>query len=99
MSSKKIGILCVLVPFVLYTAWCFATGGGFDQVSAAFLANPWTVQVSLDLVLALSIVCVWMWNDARNRGGNALPWIIATAFLGSIAPLTYLLFRPEEEVV
>ena len=96
MSASRSLIIVVLALFVPFTLWCVATGGGWAEVSSAFLANPWTVQVSIDLVLALSMVCVWMFNDARRRGKSALPWIVATLFTGSIAPLAYLVFRSDE---
>ena len=97
VSQKKIGLSVLLVVFVAYTAWVLVNGGDLGTVSAAFGANPWIMQVTLDLVLALSMVCLWMWSDARKRGKNALPWIVATAFIGSIAPLTYLLLRPNDD--
>ena len=81
--------------FVAFSLWVVLTGGSIREVTAAFMANPWPLQVSVDLVLALSLVCIWIWNDARSRGRNPLPWIVATALTGSIAPLTYLLLRPE----
>ncbi len=95
MNPAKWVVLCVLVPFVLFSVWCTATGGTFGEVVAAFGGNPWFTQVSLDLYLALSMVSVWIWRDARARGANPIPWIAATLLTGSIAPLTYLLLRPE----
>ena len=97
MSPRKSGILAILVAFTGYTVWVMANGGGFGEIAAAFGANPWIMQVTLDLVLALAMVCIWMWQDARSHGRNALPWIVATAFIGSIAPLAYWAFRPERE--
>jgi cytochrome bd-type quinol oxidase subunit 2 len=94
LTLSKPLVLCVLAPFLAFSAWCAATGGGFGEVLTAFGANPWIAQVSLDLCIALGLVCVWMWRDARARAANPLPWIVATLFTGSIAPLAYLLFRP-----
>ena len=94
MNLTKWAVLIVLVDFVAFTAWVVATGGNVGEIIAAFSSNPWQLQVAIDLVLALSLVCVWMWNDARQRGANPLPWVVATAFTGSIAPLAYLLLRP-----
>jgi len=96
MNIKKILLAFVLVDFVAFTGWVVATGGTFGEVYTAFAANPWTLQVAVDLVLALSMVCVWMWNDARKRGKNPVPWLVATLFTGSIAPLAYLLLRPTD---
>jgi hypothetical protein len=50
-------------------------------------------QVLTDLVIALTLVMVWMWHDAKATGRNAWPWIIATLALGSFGPLFYLLTR------
>ena len=95
MNLKKLALFVILADFVAYTVWVVASGGGVAEVIAAFSTNPWQLQVALDLALALSLVCVWMWNDARSLGANPLPWVLATCFVGSIAPLAYLLLRPE----
>lgn len=50
-------------------------------------------QVLADLVIALILVMVWMWQDAQASGRKAWPWIIATLVVGSFGPLIYLLTR------
>lgn len=50
-------------------------------------------QVLADLVIALSLVMLWMWHDAKATGRNAWPWIVATLVVGSFSPLVYLLTR------
>ena len=50
-------------------------------------------QVFADLVIALSLVIIWIWHDATACGRNPWPWIVATLALGSFGPLLYLLTR------
>jgi Terpene cyclase DEP1 len=50
-------------------------------------------QVFADLVIALMLVVVWMWHDAKATGRNVWPWIVLTVIAGSFGPLLYLLTR------
>jgi hypothetical protein len=50
-------------------------------------------QVFADLVIALTLVMIWMAYDAKAAGRKVWPWIIATLLLGSFGPLLYLLTR------
>ncbi len=50
-------------------------------------------QVLADLVIALTLVMAWMWQDAKATGRNVWPWIVATLILGSFGRLVYLLTR------
>ena len=85
----------VLVTLALFGAlsavalWQHGYVGLFEQAFESWAG----LQVLVDLVIALVLVMVWMWRDARASGRNAWPWLIATVALGSFGPLGYLLTR------
>ncbi len=54
-------------------------------------------QVFADLVIALGLVMVWIWQDAKASDRNPWPWLVATLALGSFGPLIYLLTRKSVE--
>jgi hypothetical protein len=47
----------------------------------------------VDLVIALTLVMVWMGDDAEQRKVSALPYLVITLALGSVGPLLYLIRR------
>jgi hypothetical protein len=55
------------------------------------------MQIFIDLVIALSLVMVWMWRDAKNTQRNIGPWIIITLVAGSLGPLLYLITGKKRE--
>jgi hypothetical protein len=50
-------------------------------------------QVFSDLSVTLLLIAAWMLNDAKQRGANAWPFVIALLPLGSFAALGYLIVR------
>jgi hypothetical protein len=66
---------------------------GFWGIVAPHFQSFGAGQVFADLVIALTLVMVWMWHDAKANGRNAWPWIVATLVVGSFSPLVYLLTR------
>jgi len=64
---------------------------GYSGFVALATANLATIAILVDLTIALSLVVVWMWNDARDRGISPLPYLAVTMVLGSIGPLIYLI--------
>jgi hypothetical protein len=92
MGAAQIGLEVVLVVFSIfsgYVVYQYGYIGLFEQG----LANAATLQIFLDLTIALSLVLVWLWQDARKHGVSPLPYLILTLSLGSIGPLLYLIRR------
>jgi hypothetical protein len=92
MNGKQVAVLVVLVVFSLLSAvplYHYGYVGIFEFV----LANSATLQVLADLIIALSLVVIWMWEDANERGISVWPYLLITLFAGSFGPLLYLLRR------
>jgi TRAP-type uncharacterized transport system fused permease subunit len=97
MNIKQLAAEVILIAFSvfsLYVIYQYGYIGLFEQA----LANAATIQVFLDLTIALSLVMVWMWQDAQKQGISPLPYILLTLTLGSIGPLVYLVRRLGKEV-
>lgn len=54
-------------------------------------------QIYADLVIAVVVICVWIYRDATKNGRNPWPWLIAAAVVGMFSPLVYLLTRDAVE--
>lgn len=94
MNWKKIVLSLVLADFVALTGYAVYVSGlaGFFELVTA---NWATTTVFADLLIALSLVAVWMWRDAASRGVPVLPYLALTAALGSVGPLVYLIRRSD----
>lgn len=87
---RRIILVVVLIAFLALTVVA-AWQHGYVGVFAFQFQNLAGIQVLLDLVIALSIFLVWMWQDAKNAGRNPWPWLLLTLVTGSIGALAYLL--------
>lgn len=96
MSTKttKTILGVVLADFAALTAWAVYTHGvvGIFELLTANLA---TLLAFADLSIALSLIAVWMWNDAKARGVSPIPYVVLTLTLGSVGPLLYLIRRDD----
>ncbi len=92
MNTKQIVLSILLVDFIALTVWAVIEVGFFN-IFAGILANPGSIQVGVDLVLACGMIAAWMWVDARKHGLRVAPYLVLTAILGSIGPLVYLIRR------
>lgn len=66
---------------------------GYLGIFMSPLQSLASMQIFADLLIALTLVMIWMWRDAKASGRNIWPWMIATLTLGSFGPLLYLLTR------
>jgi hypothetical protein len=82
-------ILMLFTPLTAIALWYH----GYWGILAPHFQSFGEAQVLADLVIALSLVMVWMWQDAKATHRNPWPWILATLILGSFGPLGYLLAR------
>ena len=96
MNAKQIGLLISFVGFLTLNIYVVFQHGYIGFVEAT-LANSATVAVLVDLVIALSLVLMWMWQDARRRGVSPLLHTVLTLFFGSIGPLLYLIQRERQQ--
>jgi len=54
-------------------------------------------QVFADLTIALTLIMIWIYRDAKALNRNPWPWIVVTLILGSFGPLGYLISRPAQQ--
>ena len=87
--NRRIASIIILIPFTLLTLYAVAQAG-YIGLFAFQLQDPAGWQVLADLVIALLLVLSWLVPEARREGRNPWPWVVATLFLGSLAPLLYL---------
>ena len=89
---QRIVLVVVLAAFSVLSAmalWEHGYWGLFQHQ----LMNTAGLQVLADLGIALSLVMMWLWRDARQHGRNPWVWLLATLALGSFGPLIYLVTR------
>ena len=88
----------IVVTLVLFGALTAAAlwHHGYWGIFAPQLQSLAGGQVLADLVIALVLVLVWLYRDARSQGRNPWPWVVATLTLGSFGPLVYLLTRRQD---
>jgi hypothetical protein len=92
MNKKQLALAVVLLDFAALNVYAIAQYG-LAGLFELCLANAATVLLFADLTIALSLVTIWMWQDARERGIAPLPYALITLALGSVGPLLYLIRR------
>lgn len=85
-------VATILVLFGALTAvalWHHGYWGIFDTMLQSWAG----IQVLTDLTIALGLVLVWMWRDARSSGRTVWPYVAITLAAGVFGPLLYLVTR------
>ena len=93
---SRVLLLTVFTAFSFYSAYV-VYDVGYVGILRSHLSNAGGIQVLCDLTVALSLVCIWIFRDARAQGRNPWPFLVATLFLGSFGPLLYLVLRPRAQ--
>lgn len=89
----------LLIPvFFAFGAFTVAADwhDGLAGIFAAIVRSYGSMQIVADMVIALSVVMVWMWQSARHTGTNIWPWVVATSGAGSFGPLPYFITSKEK---
>ena len=92
MNGKQIGLGSVLLGFSILTAYAlylYGYVGFFREVTS----NAASLTLLVDLVISLTIISVYMGNDAYEHRISVLPYLLLTLAFGSVGPLFYLIRR------
>ncbi|HBQ11593.1 MAG TPA: hypothetical protein DEF51_10675 [Myxococcales bacterium] len=92
MNFKQIGIGLLFLDFAAFTGYTIYQEGALG-LAEAVTSSWWAGQITLDLCICAFFGCLWVWRDAKKRGLNPLPYVIAVPFTGSLALLVYAIRR------
>ena len=94
MNRQQLAIL-LLIPFSILSLYSVYYAGywGLFQYQ---LDHPAGWQVLADLVIACSVMFIWVFSDAKRYNRNPWPYVVITLFLGSFGPLLYLALMPKK---
>jgi hypothetical protein len=90
--------LALLLGFGALNVYALHSAGVGGVGSAVLGVNAWSTVFVADLMIALGMVCVWLYRDAKRQGKSPFGYIALTLATGSIGPLLYLLVRKGEEI-
>lgn len=91
MEVRDVLFALVATVLTVVTGFALATDGFWAIFGVA--TSSWAgAQVFTDLALALLVASRWLARDARSRGMNPWPWLIAFLPLGSLSIVIYMLW-------
>jgi hypothetical protein len=94
--TKTLALSLVLAGLGAVTAWAVAVHGYVGLIET-ILATPAGIQVGLDLVIAETLILIWMSQDAKERELPFWRYAAMSLLLGSFGPLAYLIHRELRE--
>ena len=92
MAPLKPVLGLVTLLFGGFSLWVLLQLGYFGIWQGGF-ANLGSTQITVDLVVACSLLVLFIARDCRARGQPWWPWAALTLVAGSFGPLAYLLWR------
>ena len=95
-STVRTIVIITLILFGVLTAIALWVDG-VTGIFASIVSSWGSMQIYIDLVIALTMIMFWLYRDARAQGRNPWPWIVATFVVGAFSPLIYLLVRDSTE--
>lgn len=90
MNVRKIVAGLVLADFAALNGYALYTAGAGGLVEFASSLSGWSLVITADLFIALTMVLIWMWGDARKHGRNPIGYTLLTLGTGSVGTLLYL---------
>jgi len=96
MNVKRMCLWIIFISFSAFSSWVMWKVG-YVGIWQAGTESSGSLQILLDLVICCLIICSWIIADARSRGVNPYPWLVAVLSTGSLAILVYLLAREHQK--
>ena len=91
MSWLKPTLWLVALPFGAFSIWVLSRVGYLGIWQGGF-ANLGSTQITVDLVVACTLLMGFIVRDCRALGRPWWPWVLLTLVAGSFVPLAYLLW-------
>jgi hypothetical protein len=91
MAWLKPVLWLITLLFGAISLWVLAQIG-YLGIWQGGLANLGSAQITVDLIVACSLLVGFVARDCRAHGRRWWPWALLTAALGSFGPLIYLLW-------
>ena len=93
MNNRILAVIGIIVLGIItiMAFWVDGLIGFADAITFSWAS----LQIFIDLVISITIICFWIYRDANARGKNPWPWIIAAYIVGVFSPLAYIIMREE----